>query len=175
MTLSMIISLLTSWEMHIQACSIQWHQSIFWQHVDLEYKIKKPKLRRKPGRPRKTRIKASDEPSARKRKRFPECHELGHTTKKCQGGLTARQKRGTGRRSSTTESSKYVIHVYSFLVSYTLNRFMPHPILDIYWCIFTTLFWRDGATNVGGRPPTGRERGRGRGRGASRLAALLNV
>ena len=58
----------------------------FWQRVDLGYKIKKPKLRRKPDGPRKTRIKASDEPGARKRKRCPECHELGHTTKKCQGG-----------------------------------------------------------------------------------------
>jgi hypothetical protein len=47
--------------------------------------------------------------------------------------------------------------VYSFLVSYNLNRFMPHPTLDIYWCIFTTLFWSDGATNVGGeRSPTRR-------------------
>jgi hypothetical protein len=115
----------------------------FWQRVDLGYKIKKPKLRRKPGRPKKTRIKASDEPGARKRKRCPKCQELDHTTKKCQGGLTARQKRmfpssenaselGTSRWSSTIESSKYVIHVYSFLVSYNLNRFMPHPTLDIY-------------------------------------------
>ena len=40
----------------------------FWPRVDLGYKIKKHKLRRKPGGPRKTRIKASDEPGARKRK-----------------------------------------------------------------------------------------------------------
>ena len=58
----------------------------FWPHVDLGYKIKKPMLRRKPGRLRKTRIKASDEPGARKRKRCSECLELGHTAKKCQGG-----------------------------------------------------------------------------------------
>jgi hypothetical protein len=64
----------------------------FWPHVKLGCKIKKPILRRKPGRPRKCKIKASDEPSTKKR-RCPKCHELGHTTKKCQGGLTARQKR----------------------------------------------------------------------------------
>jgi len=65
----------------------------FWPRVDPGYKIKKPILRRKPGRPRKSRIKASDEPGSTKQKRCPECHELGHTAKKCQGGLTARQKR----------------------------------------------------------------------------------
>ena len=56
-------------------------------------KIRKPKLRRKPGRPWKARIKASDEPGARKRKRCSEFHELGHKTKKCQGGLTAKEKK----------------------------------------------------------------------------------
>ena len=65
----------------------------FWPRVDPGYKIKKPILRRKPGRPRKSRIKASDEPGSTKQKRCPECHELGHTAKKCQGGLTAGQKR----------------------------------------------------------------------------------
>ena len=55
----------------------------FWPRIDLGYKIRKPKLRRKTGRPRKDRIKASDEPGARKIKRCSECHELGHTTKKC--------------------------------------------------------------------------------------------
>jgi hypothetical protein len=115
----------------------------FWSRVNLGYKIKKPKLRRKPGRPRKTRIKVSDEPGARKRKRCSECHELGHTTKKCLGGLTAREKRmfashenasevesndpptsstrGRSTSSSTTGSSKYVIHVYLFSISYALN------------------------------------------------------
>ena len=65
----------------------------FWPRIDLGYKIRKPKLRRKTGRPRKARIKASDEPGARKIKRCSECHELGHTTKKCQGGLTAKEKK----------------------------------------------------------------------------------
>ena len=45
----------------------------FWPRVNLGYKIKKPKLRRKPGRPRKSRIKASDEPGANNRRRCPEC------------------------------------------------------------------------------------------------------
>lgn len=40
-----------------------------WPRVDLGYKIKKPKLRRKPGRPRKSRIKVYDEASTSKRKR----------------------------------------------------------------------------------------------------------
>lgn len=53
-----------------------------WPRVNLGYKIKKPKLRRKPRRPRKSRIKASDEPGANN-KRCPECHELGHITNKC--------------------------------------------------------------------------------------------
>ncbi|WVZ83420.1 hypothetical protein U9M48_030569 [Paspalum notatum var. saurae] len=65
----------------------------FWPRVDLEYKIKKPILRRNPGRPRISRIKGSDETGVRKKKRCPECGELGLTSKKCQGGLTARQKR----------------------------------------------------------------------------------
>jgi hypothetical protein len=65
----------------------------FWPRVDLGYKIKKPILRRKPGRPRKSRIKAADEPGSTKQRRCHECHELGHTAKKCQGGLTAKQKR----------------------------------------------------------------------------------
>ncbi|WVZ83390.1 hypothetical protein U9M48_030548 [Paspalum notatum var. saurae] len=59
----------------------------FWPRVDLEYKIKKPILRRKPGRPRISRIKGSDETRVRKKKRCPECGELGHTSKKCQGVL----------------------------------------------------------------------------------------
>jgi hypothetical protein len=43
----------------------------FWPRVDPGYKIKKPILRRKPGRPRKSRIKASDEPGSTKQKRCP--------------------------------------------------------------------------------------------------------
>jgi hypothetical protein len=58
----------------------------FWSRVDLGYKINKPKLRRKPGRPRKTRIKASDEPGARKRKRCSECGELAILQRSAKGG-----------------------------------------------------------------------------------------
>lgn len=64
-----------------------------WSRVDLGYKIKKPKLRRKPGRPRVARIKASGEPGKKKKRECPECHELGHTAKYCQGGPTASQKK----------------------------------------------------------------------------------
>jgi hypothetical protein len=39
-----------------------------WSHVDLGYKIKKPKLRRKPGRPRNSRIKSYDEATTSKKK-----------------------------------------------------------------------------------------------------------
>ena len=56
-----------------------------WTHVDLGYKIKKPKMRRKPERPRKSRIKPHDEvATTKKRKMCSECNELGHTTKTCQ-------------------------------------------------------------------------------------------
>jgi hypothetical protein len=65
-----------------------------WPHVNLGYKISKPKLRRKPGRPRKSRIKAFDEVgTGKKRKVCSEHNELGHTTKTCQGGPTASQMR----------------------------------------------------------------------------------
>jgi hypothetical protein len=40
-----------------------------WPHVDLGYKICKPKLRRNPGRPRVSRIKASDEVSTKKKRK----------------------------------------------------------------------------------------------------------
>ncbi|XP_062186670.1 uncharacterized protein LOC133890252 [Phragmites australis] len=72
-----------------------------WPRVDIGCKIKKPKLRRKPGRPRVSRIKASDEAHTRKRRECTECHELGHTAKHCQGGLTASQK----RRLSSSENT----------------------------------------------------------------------
>lgn len=72
-----------------------------WPLVDVGYKIKKPKLRRKPGRPRVSRMKASDEVGQRKKRKCSECHELGHTAKYCQGGLTASQK----RKKATQESS----------------------------------------------------------------------
>jgi hypothetical protein len=64
-----------------------------WSHVEIGYTIKKPRLKRKPGRPRHSRIKASDEARTSKKRRCSECHELGHTAKYCQGGLTASQKR----------------------------------------------------------------------------------
>nr|AAV25284.1 hypothetical protein [Oryza sativa Japonica Group] len=73
-----------------------------WAHVDLGYKIKKPRLRRKPGRPRVARIRASDETSTSKRKKCSECHELGHTAKHCQEGLTASQKRKLSSSQSGT-------------------------------------------------------------------------
>jgi hypothetical protein len=66
-----------------------------WARVDLGYKICKPKLRRKPGRPRKSRIKASDEIGTKKRRRCTECNELGHLAKTCQGGPTAKERRVT--------------------------------------------------------------------------------
>jgi hypothetical protein len=63
-----------------------------WPRVDLSYKLKKPKLRRKPGRPRVSRIKASDELVKKRKRQCNECNELGHTTKYCQGGPTASQR-----------------------------------------------------------------------------------
>jgi hypothetical protein len=41
-----------------------------WPRVDLGYKIHKPKLRKKPGRPRKSRFKAYDEVSSSKKRRL---------------------------------------------------------------------------------------------------------
>ena len=40
-----------------------------WSHVDLGYKINKPKLRRKLGRPRKSRIKPFDEAELARKER----------------------------------------------------------------------------------------------------------
>jgi hypothetical protein len=64
-----------------------------WPHVDLGYKICKPKLRRKPGRPRVSRTKASDGAGTKKKRKCTECHELGHTAKFSQGGPTAKEKK----------------------------------------------------------------------------------
>jgi hypothetical protein len=61
--------------------------------VDLGYKLKKPKLRRKPWRPRVSRIKAYDELGNKKKRQCSECNELGHTAKYCQGGPTTSEKR----------------------------------------------------------------------------------
>uniref|UniRef100_A0A0A9BPN2 CCHC-type domain-containing protein n=1 Tax=Arundo donax TaxID=35708 RepID=A0A0A9BPN2_ARUDO len=72
-----------------------------WPRVDLGYKIRKPKLRRKPGRPRVARIKASDEPGKRTKRKCTECNEEGHWAKYCPGGPTASQK----RRLSSSENA----------------------------------------------------------------------
>jgi hypothetical protein len=71
-----------------------------WTRVDLGYIIKKPQLRRKPGRPRVSRIKAFDESNKKKKRDCCECHEFGHTAKYCQGGPTTSQKK---RRLSSTQ------------------------------------------------------------------------
>jgi hypothetical protein len=39
-----------------------------WSHVDLGYKIKKPKLRKKPRRPRKSNIKPYEEVGTSKKR-----------------------------------------------------------------------------------------------------------
>ena len=78
-----------------------------WPRVDLGYKIKKPKLRRKPGRPRISRMKSYDEAgTSKKRKPCSECNELGHIAKHCQGGLTASQKRklSTSQNGSSSQT-----------------------------------------------------------------------
>lgn len=104
-----------------------------WPHVDLEYKIKKPKLRRKPGRPRKTRIKASDKPGVTKRRRCPECGELGHTAKTCQGGLTARQKRRLSSSENASEEgsndSSTAMHHQKCVGEQGGHHLLYHPML----------------------------------------------
>jgi hypothetical protein len=64
-----------------------------WACVEVGYKICKSKLRRKSGRPIIARIKVSDEPSNRKKKKCSECNELGHIARYCQGGPTAHEKK----------------------------------------------------------------------------------
>jgi hypothetical protein len=64
-----------------------------WPHVDLGYKTCRPKLRRKPGRPRVSRIKASDEDGTKMKRKCTKCHELGHIAMFCQGGPTAKVKK----------------------------------------------------------------------------------
>ncbi|TVU22277.1 hypothetical protein EJB05_31961, partial [Eragrostis curvula] len=109
-----------------------------WTPVNLGYKIKKPKLRRKPGRPRVARIRASDEGGTGKRMRCTECHLDSHTAKYCQGGLTASQKRRLIQDGQGSNEPS---------AAHTTNA-------------------SDGIDDIdlgGGRPPTTRGRGRGRG------------
>jgi hypothetical protein len=73
-----------------------------WSRVDLGYKLMKPKLRRKSGRPKVSRIKGFDELDNKKKRRCTECNELGHTSKYCQGGSTTSQR----RRVSSFETTK---------------------------------------------------------------------
>jgi hypothetical protein len=73
-----------------------------WPRVDLGYKLMKPKLRRKPERPKVSRIKGTDELGNKKKRRCTECNELGHTTKYFQVGPTASQR----RRVSSFETAK---------------------------------------------------------------------
>ena len=79
-----------------------------WPCVDLGYKIKKPKLRRKPGKQKISRMKSYDEVGTRK-KRNPcsGCNELGHIAKHCQWGLTASQKRklSASQNGSSSQTS----------------------------------------------------------------------
>ncbi|XP_039843840.1 uncharacterized protein LOC120703745 isoform X2 [Panicum virgatum] len=116
----------------------------FWPRVDLGYKIKKHKLRRKPGGPRKTRIKASDESGARKRKRCSECHQLGHTTKKCQGGLTAKKKKMFASHENASEVESNDSPTSSTRGRGTSSRSL------------TTGSSNDDASNIGGGSQTGR-------------------
>jgi hypothetical protein len=69
--------------------------------------MKKIKLRRKPGRPRVSRIKTSDELEKKDKRKCSEYNELGHTAKYCQGGSTASQR----HMLSSTEQSNDPIHV----------------------------------------------------------------
>jgi hypothetical protein len=78
-----------------------------WPRVDIGYTIKKSKLRRKPDKPRVSRIKAYEEPGNKKKRECSECHELGHMAKYCQGGPTASQKkmRVSSNAPNVTEST----------------------------------------------------------------------
>jgi hypothetical protein len=63
-----------------------------WTKVDLGYKIMKPKIEEEARETKSCcRINASNEVGTKKRK-CTECHELGHPSKYCQRGLTARQE-----------------------------------------------------------------------------------
>jgi hypothetical protein len=54
-----------------------------WSWVGLGYMLMKHKLRRKPGRPKVSRIKAPDELGNKKKRRCTECNERDHKTKYC--------------------------------------------------------------------------------------------
>ncbi|CAL5015366.1 unnamed protein product [Urochloa decumbens] len=131
------------------------------------YTIKKPILRRKPGRPRKSRFKAADEPGSSKQRRCPECHELGHTTKKCQGGLTAKQKRSRLSSDASEEGSNDPTAANASSTRRGGRGRGRAPRSS------PTDSSNAGTSQVGEGPPSGR--GRGRGRGVSRTAAYFNV
>jgi len=101
-----------------------------WPRVDLGYKIHKPKLRRKPRRPRKSRFKAYDEVNSNKKRRLcSECHEPGHLAKTCQGGLTMLVKREGSilhnmdhKRTTTTQSKSWCTSIYFWIYSHCKFR-----------------------------------------------------
>jgi hypothetical protein len=71
----------------------------------------KSKLRRKPGRPKVFKMKASDKLVNKKRRRCIECNELGYTSKYCPGGgggATVSQRR---RVNASGEGTSDPIHV----------------------------------------------------------------
>jgi hypothetical protein len=82
---------------------------LLWAEVDICYKISKAKLRRKPERLKVGRIKPSNEVVTKKRRKYTECNELGHTARYCQEGLTTRQKKdpsNNGPSETTTPSDR---------------------------------------------------------------------
>ncbi|KAK9069470.1 hypothetical protein SSX86_011374 [Deinandra increscens subsp. villosa] len=75
-----------------------------WVHIDTE-KIYPPTIKRPPGRPRKNRIKASDEP--KKRHKCRRCGEYGHHAKTCKNPSSQHQpstsKRPRGKSTQERE------------------------------------------------------------------------
>lgn len=72
--------------------------------VDLGYQICKPRLRRRLGRPRISRIKAYEEVGTKKRRKCSECGKLVNTTKHGQGGPMAKEKRRRVSSSGNTST-----------------------------------------------------------------------
>lgn len=81
-----------------------------WVHVELDA-ITAPPLRRPPGRPKKARRKASDEPKnahlvrrTHQSLRCSKCQQYGHDTRTCKGAPVAPKKRSavSGRGQSST-------------------------------------------------------------------------